>query len=711
MADDVEEALRLSRSYEPSIKDFPRQEPELKEYRPSLKERIAAALMGEERPTPERRNFAEGLSELAYYVPGIGEAIAGDRLGRSIATEDYLTALKTALGVIPGTGKLVTDRLPKAFGGQAYANDMAMVGAKKGGRINTKIDRDPDWDMGLAAGGEVENALRLARKRLGEGGVPDESGEREFLQENLKGSAPQYVEQNDLPARVARGIEAADSAAGSVNDLAANALMIDAMRSPQGRKASEIITAPIPDDPNEVVKQAMRQYRRGDELGAAETMTESLPMTEMFIGKKAVLHPAERHAAEIARDMYDKGVDKGDILRHTRWFRGPEGPYRKEISDKSAEFFPDKVTGDDALHKIFSHDNLYERYPHLKDMSVVVDPNTKGDAYYSHGYGGKSPYIAISPEVAGKADLGRASLLHELQHAIQMHEDWAHGASPSNPAYQNIPKGSNPVTKVINSVLGRYLDPEVAYGRSLGEREAKNVEWRSKLPEEDLTYLHPLDTANHFYENSPEGPRDRFKGKVPSENELLVERPKDRAPMTLDEYLKTNPYAAGGEVDDALRLARASGGKSSAWTRKEGQNPEGGLNAKGRAAAKREGHNLKPPAPHPKNEKDAARRKSFCARMQGMKDELTSKETARDPESRINKSLRAWNCADGGAVDEAVKLASGGKPVWNKPRPKSLGKSEPLSKGQKASAKAAAKKAGRPYPSLIDNMNAARKGD
>ena len=84
--------------------------------------------------------------------------------------------------------------------------------------------------------------------------------------------------------------------------------------------------------------------------------------------------------------------------------------------------------------------------------------------------------------------------------------------------------------------------------------------------------------------------------------------------------------------------------KSPAWTRKEGKNPEGGLNAKGRAAAKREGMNLKPPAPNPKTPKDAARRKSFCARMQGMKDKLTSAKTAKDPDSRINKSLRAWKC-------------------------------------------------------------------
>ena len=84
--------------------------------------------------------------------------------------------------------------------------------------------------------------------------------------------------------------------------------------------------------------------------------------------------------------------------------------------------------------------------------------------------------------------------------------------------------------------------------------------------------------------------------------------------------------------------------KSPAWTRKEGQNPKGGLNAKGRASAKAQGMNLKPPAPKPKTEKDAARRKSFCARMSGMKSKLTSEKTKNDPNSRINKSLRAWNC-------------------------------------------------------------------
>ena len=49
------------------------------------------------------------------------------------------------------------------------------------------------------------------------------------------------------------------------------------------------------------------------------------------------------------------------------------------------------------------------------------------------------------------------------------------------------------------------------------------------------------------------------------------------------------------------------------------------------------------------------------------------------------------------------------KPVWDKKRPDKLGKSKKLTSSQKKSAKAAAAKAGRPYPNLVDNMRAARK--
>ncbi len=90
---------------------------------------------------------------------------------------------------------------------------------------------------------------------------------------------------------------------------------------------------------------------------------------------------------------------------------------------------------------------------------------------------------------------------------------------------------------------------------------------------------------------------------------------------------------------------KRTGKKSPAWQRKAGKNPKGGLNAKGRASYNRAtGGNLKPPAPNPKSKKSKARKKSFCARMSGMKKKLTSAKTRNDPNSRINKSLRAWKC-------------------------------------------------------------------
>jgi hypothetical protein len=82
--------------------------------------------------------------------------------------------------------------------------------------------------------------------------------------------------------------------------------------------------------------------------------------------------------------------------------------------------------------------------------------------------------------------------------------------------------------------------------------------------------------------------------------------------------------------------------KTPAWQRKEGKDPKGGLNAKGRASYnKSTGGNLKPPAPNPKNEKDAKRRKSFCARMSGMPGPM--KDDKGKP-TRKALSLKAWNC-------------------------------------------------------------------
>ena len=82
--------------------------------------------------------------------------------------------------------------------------------------------------------------------------------------------------------------------------------------------------------------------------------------------------------------------------------------------------------------------------------------------------------------------------------------------------------------------------------------------------------------------------------------------------------------------------------KSPAWQRSEGKNPKGGLSEAGRASARAQGMNLKPPAPNPKTEKDANRRKSFCARSAGQMKMWP--EAAKDPKSRLRLARKAWKC-------------------------------------------------------------------
>lgn len=88
-----------------------------------------------------------------------------------------------------------------------------------------------------------------------------------------------------------------------------------------------------------------------------------------------------------------------------------------------------------------------------------------------------------------------------------------------------------------------------------------------------------------------------------------------------------------------------------AWQRKEGKSESGGLNRKGIESYRRENPGSKlsmavttKPSKLKPGSKSANRRKSFCARMGGMKKRLTSAKTANDPDSRINKALRKWNC-------------------------------------------------------------------
>lgn len=85
--------------------------------------------------------------------------------------------------------------------------------------------------------------------------------------------------------------------------------------------------------------------------------------------------------------------------------------------------------------------------------------------------------------------------------------------------------------------------------------------------------------------------------------------------------------------------------KSPAWQRKEGQNESGGLNAKGRAALRAEGRDIKPPvkkAQAKRSPTSAKRRIAFCRRSAGQMKMFP--KAANDPKSRLRLARKAWEC-------------------------------------------------------------------
>ena len=133
--------------------------------------------------------------------------------------------------------------------------------------------------------------------------------------------------------------------------------------------------------------------------------------------------------------------------------------------------------------------------------------------------------------------------------------------------------------------------------------------------------------------------------------ELLPEEIFDLIEDVIEDIAKDNNVDSDLIWEDLESVTDEELIEVAAWQRKEGKNPEGGLNAKGIAAYRRENPGSKlqmavttKPSKLKPGSKAANRRKSFCARMGGMKKRLTSAKTARDPDSRINKALRKWNC-------------------------------------------------------------------
>lgn len=192
-----------------------------------------------------------------------------------------------------------------------------------------------------------------------------------------------------------------------------------------------------------------------------------------FIGKGAKTwnQDASQKALQMAKD----GIDPRIIWKETGNWKGPDGVWRQEIPDNTAQFntkyardmLDAELLGgvpETSAGKLLPHPELAAAYPGIESTRVVPSQNL-GSSYQM----GRGVELGIPP--SGEA---KSPLLHELQHAIQEREGWA--------------KGGN-----LKGMAGE-TDPLSAYRRLAGEAEARATQARLNMNMEQRLNTFPADS-------------------------------------------------------------------------------------------------------------------------------------------------------------------------------------------------------------------------
>ena len=171
--------------------------------------------------------------------------------------------------------------------------------------------------------------------------------------------------------------------------------------------------------------------------GIAKGAALAAPMIGgMFVGKGAKTWDALQ--ASKAKMLADMGTDARTIWQQTGTWKGPDGKWRQEISDKPAFYDPEALTelksmdsfnylkDTQPLGGVVEHKELYKAYPDIGDIPVHFMPteNLKGAA---GSYSRKNDKLTLADIPSDQKQI----TLHETQHAIQQREGFAGGGSPS----------------------------------------------------------------------------------------------------------------------------------------------------------------------------------------------------------------------------------------------------------------------------------------
>lgn len=247
-------------------------------------------------------------------------------------------------------------------------------------------------------------------------------------------------------------------------------------------------------------------------------------------GEKAVLPQFQRDSLETAKAMAAAGKISEEIRAVTGWFPGKyDGKMRWEIPDTGAKLtagdhtFP-FYTSDPiwrktdrgevytmqgvSLENILNHPSLFEAYPFLKNVAV--------DLRYSKNLERRGEFLNRDPRNKGLPSItvtspnkkqALSAVLHEIQHAIQKRERFATGSSValnlSAAQYRKAVSLQNSRNKEDQKKGQEILDTAyAAYQRSAGEIEARDVQARASMTQEQLAATAPYSSENIAPENA-----------------------------------------------------------------------------------------------------------------------------------------------------------------------------------------------------------------
>ena len=280
-----------------------------------------------------------------------------------------------------------------------------------------------------------------------------------------------------------------------------------------------------------------------------------------------------------------------------------------------------------------------------KKKSVKEDLNRNQKPFYQKRYG-KDGYdtVGTNKRMNSSSDRKKAGGRHsKASHRDEMKDLNPRKEGPKRNLRQSL--ASLNKEEVVNEKMGKFHMPKIKIVNNKKKEEKREPKKAQDAGARGRRLLQRKEYASKIsgsVDNVPDDLRDHL--------EYTSESSCPEGQYYCYDEKKCKPIPKGMKVGkDGMLMKEA---KSPAWQRKAGKNPSGGLNAKGVASyrAANPGSKLKTavttkPSKLKKGSKAANRRKSFCARMKGMKKRLTSAKTARDPDSRINKSLRKWNCS------------------------------------------------------------------